>query len=329
MKTVIPRFLLLGLLCSACAAALAAEYRGWGPLRVPSQSLGQSLRLGLVPRAPTDLDAGQWEFFLGSTWVNVWSLQAEYSLDYEMLRHDAAVAYAPCEATAIEAGASTRTTFGGAMDRYIEFTHQIADLDGGRYLAPRNRALIRIVPTTTQPRVLLTDEELEGATQAFGYACIQRRLWSGTAWRPAVAIAVTAQTPLRNETIYEGGDLDLAADLIAAYRLWRVHSYAMINCTRFGAERVYGVRLHRHVWNALAAAELRLTAGTSLIVQYLYSQGVFPDYHVFSRASHELVAGFKGRVGEALVLEIGILENLFTFDNSPDFGVHAALRSRW
>jgi hypothetical protein len=49
----------------------------------------------------------------------------------------------------------------------------------------------------------------------------------------------------------------------------------------------------------------------------------------FSEFSHEVVVGWKWELGQAGVLEIGLLENIVTFDNSPDFGVHAAFTQRF
>src|SRR5688572_12610866 len=46
---------------------------GLGPLRISSQSPGQSLRLGLVPHTPADLATGEWKLYVGSSWVNVWA----------------------------------------------------------------------------------------------------------------------------------------------------------------------------------------------------------------------------------------------------------------
>ncbi len=49
----------------------------------------------------------------------------------------------------------------------------------------------------------------------------------------------------------------------------------------------------------------------------------------FSKASHEITLGWKWEVVPRGVLEIGVVENLVTFDNSADFGIHAGFTQRF
>ena len=49
----------------------------------------------------------------------------------------------------------------------------------------------------------------------------------------------------------------------------------------------------------------------------------------FSEASHEITLGWKWEVVPQGVLEIGVVENLVTFDNSADFGIHAGFTQRF
>lgn len=67
----------------------------------------------------------------------------------------------------------------------------------------------------------------------------------------------------------------------------------------------------------------------SFVLQYLGSQDVAKNLGVSSDTSNEIVFGWKWEVQEAGVLEIGLLENIVSFDNSPDFGVHAAWTQRF
>jgi hypothetical protein len=39
--------------------------------------------------------------------------------------------------------------------------------------------------------------------------------------------------------------------------------------------------------------------------------------------------GWRGEILERTVLEIGLIENVVTYDNSPDFGVHIGLAYRF
>ena len=46
---------------------------GFGPLQIPSQGIGQTLRLGLEPKAPSTLARNQWEVDVDETLANTFS----------------------------------------------------------------------------------------------------------------------------------------------------------------------------------------------------------------------------------------------------------------
>ena len=48
-----------------------------------------------------------------------------------------------------------------------------------------------------------------------------------------------------------------------------------------------------------------------------------------STGGNEVTLGWKGEVRPAGVLQIGLLENVATFDNSPDFGIHVSYTQRF
>jgi hypothetical protein len=64
-------------------------------------------------------------------------------------------------------------------------------------------------------------------------------------------------------------------------------------------------------------------------VQYLLSEGVAQDLADFSEPSNEVTFGLKLEVAPMTVLELGLIENVVTSDNSPDFGLHAGLLWRF
>ncbi|TNF73278.1 MAG: DUF3187 family protein, partial [Bacteroidetes bacterium] len=60
-----------------------------------------------------------------------------------------------------------------------------------------------------------------------------------------------------------------------------------------------------------------------LLGQYMFNEAVIKDLGKWSDPSHEINLGFKWKVSRGGTLEFALVENLFTFDNSPDFGIHA------
>lgn len=305
------------------------ELLGLGPLRLSSQSPGQSLRLGLIPHTPVDLSAGEWKIYAGSSWVNVWANEEDYALDYEAITTEVLVAYGINHSWAIEVGALNRVTFGGRMDAMIQGFHDGFNLgQSGRDSVPLNQTNIRMDPTDTQPGLLLGADELQNNYQTFVRGAL---LWTMTdghdAW-PATALALTVQVPIGDRGGYDGGLIDVSLDLSLAKPIGDWVGYASVALTRFAADEVYGLDLHRTNWAGLGAIEYRITSDWSVVMQYLLSQGVAPDLYVFSKASHELTLGTQVRVGKHTIMQLGLIENLFIFENSPDFGIHLALEMR-
>ena len=105
--------------------------------------------------------------------------------------------------------------------------------------------------------------------------------------------------------------------------------YLTLGYAWYGSDAVYGLELETTQATVLAAGEWRFKPRMSLVMQLLGTQGVATDLGVFSETSNEIVLGWKWEVRQAGVLEIGLLENIIEFDNSPDFGVHAAWTQRF
>lgn len=302
---------------------------GLGPLRLSSQSPGQSLRLGLIPHTPADLHTGEWKVYAGSSWVNVWADEQDYALDYESLTTEVLVAYGVNDTWAIEVGALHRVTFGGRMDAMIQGFHDAFDLgQDGRTDVALNQTAIRIDPTGSQPGLLLGEEELQNNHQTFLRGSILWTLVHGHDTWPAVSLALTLQAPVGDRAGYDGGLIDVSLDLSLAKAIGDWVGYGSVAWTRFAADEVYGLDLYRSNWAGLGAIEYRITPDWSVVLQYLLSQGVAPDLYVFSKASHELTLGTQVRVGRRTTMQLGLIENLFIFENSPDFGVHFALEMR-
>ncbi len=81
---------------------------------------------------------------------------------------------------------------------------------------------------------------------------------------------------------------------------------------------------------SLAALEWRYRPKRSFIFQWLLSgASVVGDVGPFAESSNEVTLGWKAEVRKLGVLELGLIENIVTFDNSPDFGIHAAFTQRF
>jgi len=117
--------------------------------------------------------------------------------------------------------------------------------------------------------------------------------------------------------------------MAAARRFGKFYAYLTLGYVWYGSEAVYGLELETTQVTVLAAAEWRFKPRMSFTLQYLGTQGVAKDLGVFSETSNEVVLGWKWEARPAGVLEIGLLENIVVFDNSPDLGFHVAWTQRF
>ncbi|MBW2144225.1 MAG: DUF3187 family protein, partial [Deltaproteobacteria bacterium] len=58
--------------------------------------------------------------------------------------------------------------------------------------------------------------------------------------------------------------------------------------------------------------------------QYIWHEAALEDFEELSDASHELDLGFKWKLSSGGIIEFAVIENIITYDNSPDFGLHLA-----
>src|SRR5688572_17488489 len=66
---------------------------GYGPLRLPSLSPFQALRFGFIPRTPSTLAEGNFEFQWTESWANLWAFNAgEHLVDFEVLQSGVSLA---------------------------------------------------------------------------------------------------------------------------------------------------------------------------------------------------------------------------------------------
>jgi hypothetical protein len=62
----------------------------------------------------------------------------------------------------------------------------------------------------------------------------------------------------------------------------------------------------------------------SYLLQFMYGEGLFKNISDLSDATHEAHLGLKWELKSGGLLEFAIIENIISYDNSPDFGIHLA-----
>jgi thiol-disulfide isomerase/thioredoxin len=304
---------------------------GYGPIKLQSQSPFQALRLGMIPLTPSTLSRGQKEVRGAATWVNIWNVsEGQYFFDYEMLQTTLSFDYGITDTLQIGVGAEVRSRFGGSMDGFIQGFHDLFGIDqSGRVRVPKGDFTFEIEPSASRPGVVLTSDD-KGIFSQNLLLTLQHNVTCGTARLPAFSYAVTARVEAGDSHDLKGGSgFDIGASVSLSRRFGKFYAYGTVAYTRFGRERFYDIELRDDQLSGLLAMEWRFTPWMSLLIQYLVSEGVAEDLGEISKPSQEVTLGWKGEVKKGTVFEVGLIENVVTYDNSPDFGIHLGVKHRF
>jgi hypothetical protein len=148
-------------------------------------------------------------------------------------------------------------------------------------------------------------------------------------WSPHLAISGSSALDVcfTDESL-EGGDTDLGLSVALSHRSGTVYGYLTFGYAWYGSDRARGNPIDDTQLTALAAVEWRFAPRQSMVLQWLASEAV-ADFGPFAEAAHEVTIGWQGEILPSGVLEVGLIENVITFDNSPDFGVQVGYAQRF
>ena len=313
-------------------ASICYSNVGYGPLRLGSQSPFQSLRYGIDPRTPSTLAQGQWEAHVTETWSNTFVYEPDKALllDFETLDTRFSLAYGVLDELELELEFENRTGIGGIMDRFINAFHRTFGLtDAGRHNFPRNQFQIQISDNQGKPALALDNGDAGSFSNAL-LLTVQHNLTCGTEYMPAFAYALTLRADLDNGPGLSGKmPVEPQISITGSKSVWELYFYASLAFGYFGTEHIGGIDLRHTQWSGLVATEWRFASSMSLVLQYLWSEGVAKDLGDFSQPSNEITLGWKWELAERTVFELGLIENIINFNNTPDFGIHAGLTVRF
>ena len=310
--------------------SICFSHVGYGPLHLDSQSPFQALRFGISPRTPSTLGRGQYDARATATWVNVWAQGDGYSLDYEMLQASLALAYGITDTVEIEGEFQNNSRFGGEMDGLVQGFHDLFGLgQDGRDETAKGLFTFDLAPPGGQPAVSLDGGD-RGTFSRSLQVSLQHNVTCGTAHLPAFSYSVAARVETANSGDLTGGsDVDFGVSVAVARRLKSFYLYLTLGYALFGRDEFRGIELNDSQFTALFALEWRFLPRQSFLLQLLRSDGVVKDFGPFDDASNEVTLGWKWEVVQRGVLEVGLIENLISFDNSPDFGFHVGYSQRF
>lgn len=313
---------------TAVAATSADANFGLGKMEIRSQAIGQSLRLTLPMLVPGDISKG-WRTYLGSTWCNIWSNDEEYLLDYELLDTFLGIGYGFDNHWGLALILDDRTYFGGAMDGFIENFHDTLDIDqDGRDKADHNDSVVsRYDPDTGETLTEISAGELDntGASVLLNYNVPSgNTIWPSVNLYGLIRYILKAPKVLDGDTKFDYGlGIGLAKQLSE-----RWYAYGVLGYTIYASDDKTSagqVEFRDHQKTGLFALAWHYRPDFAVMLQMLYTDAAIKTIKALDEASNEIHFGFKWRINENYLVDFALIENIISWDNSPDFGVHLGI----
>lgn len=320
---------------SALAATAHAEPVDWGPLTVRSHAILFQNRLSYTPGRVQTLAPGVAELNLGINRANLWAQMPGYFFDGEWTRLSLRGHLGLQGGWELEAELAFYDRRGGVMDGLIQAFHRLTHVTQARRLDyPINRLRVETYDSHGR-RTWLTDADA-GMGVGNPTVGVKKRLCvDACAGWPVLTGELVLKVPVGDiDRLFASrgvaGMLDLALQqpLGTAFQLYA----AMGLIVSPTVHHIYGMQLSQLQKFVLAAVEWRLARPLSIVFHYLNQDGTveLATYSPLNSTTHEFVLGVKWAPGDTdnLLLELGVIENTVHDANTPDFGVHAAVRWR-
>lgn len=304
------------------ARAIGRQRGGQGPLPITGQTPLQTLRLDIVPVRYEILSPGKMELSLFNSWTNRWNQSYYYHFDVEILRNQIEYSYGLGGRTEIGFTLPVITRTGGFLDQFIVRFHDGLGLaQSGREEFPENRLMMSFINDSGEEIVLL-DKSNKGTIIGDLSFISRTEIYRGQGSVRSVLLTALVRLPTSQERNYYGSSgADGAFSVAASFHPAPFYLYSTIGYGIFGSGSLYGLNLRPYQWTFFMAVEYPVSQNVSLVVQQLSNSGTTVSSPDFSNPTHELTFGARHRISSQLVLNYGIVENLYQFKNSIDFGL--------
>lgn len=326
--------LLTGCLCAdgfagADPGDLSTDNIGLGYLTAPSLAPGHILRpssMFVLPElGPKGTDRLDCDFH----WGNVWNNNPEqFTFDGEWIRSAVRYSHALKDTLAVGVALPVIGRSGGFADPLIEDFHRAVGMgNASREQYPQNRSLIAVHDQNSVETVAEGDSWGIGDVSAFMAA----RLTGGTAVLPAITVQCEVSLPTGDQDELRGlGAASVAVSAVASKRLGESPfiSYFGAGFEYCDSANISVIELRDEQYTGMAGLEYQYSRSFGLLLQYLINSPVAKDYYAFSESSQEVSFGCKWRVGSRSSLEMAVVENVDSFENSADIGFHLAYGCR-
>lgn len=303
---------------------------GRGLLAMRDQFPFAQAHLNPFPETTRVLAPGRWRAGGTLDWSNTFGFRTgQHLIDGEMVTVVLQGAWAPTEK--LEVGLELPIAFrtGGIMDSFIESFHETFNFsNGGRQANPQDTWHIRI------PNREGLVYESEDTDPVFQNPVIKAKyqFTEGDAILPAMAGQLLVKLPFAsdNEVLGSNG-FDAALLFAASKHIWEgLYVHTNLWYGEFSDIGLEHLKFSRQRFSALIGLEYAVSRRVSIVAHMEYLTATFSDLPThLSSFSDLLTLGMKWDITPSMQFEFGLLENLYRYDNSADFGIHLGLGAEW
>jgi hypothetical protein len=301
-----------------------------GPFQLHDASPFQLLRVTMTPLSTETLARGQFLLNASVTWDNRWGFKyKQYYIDGEFLQFSMAGDYGVTDWLQVRLEIPFGVRGGGVMDSAIMGFHDaLGYAQAGRDLFPINR--FRLILWRKDGTLFQLGPEDTGIGLEDMTLTARFRLLKGGELLPLTSLSLQMQLPTGNEDqLWGSGSLDGAVAVSLAKRFWRLYFYLDLQYTRFGSDELVGIPMEQNQFSLLFTAEWSIIQRLSFVSQFQWHSSPAVDFYEFSQCISEVALGVKALIAPETVLSFALIENIFFYDNSPDFGFHLGVSHRF
>lgn len=291
-----------------------------GFLHIRPQAPAYSFRMTMPHLLPGSIKSGV-GYVLGTTLSNVWVLDEDTNLDYEMLDLHLSVTYGFDDDLGFALVYDQRDYFGGILDGLIQEFHDLFNMgQNGRTDVSKGRTYFEQFDTG-----YVTDDLTVLDNRAISLL-VQYVFLHGRGNLPAAGISGGVRYALEAPA---GGTKDHPVDVSLALGLAKrlaenLYSCLHLGLTHFDQTRVLNLEFKDDVFTAMGAFVWQVSHRYSFLAQVFHSEGTIKDFAQFDEPSTEIDLGMKIVTDNGGAFEFALIENIFNYDNSPDLGFHFA-----
>ncbi|MCD6249116.1 MAG: DUF3187 family protein [candidate division Zixibacteria bacterium] len=308
---------------------LQAADNPFGFIETRSQSPVQQLRCGPIHHVPWVIPADTYTLSIRHNWKNMWLYRHDICrIDAEVHEVITRLRIGLGRGLEIEGELPVRYVSGGIMDGLIEGFHDSFNIDNaGRDDFPRDDFAFNIRNGSGDDGWSHSGAEQTGWNLGNATLALSFDVGTIASIKPRLIMTLGLKFPTGTRTEFFGNQsMDITLSMSGGINVGSLHWYASSAVSYYGDKKMIGIKLRQWRISNLVGLEYKgEKSNHAWTAQILHENGVAHNYDVFSDATYEVMFGYQCRLFPRVLMEFSILENVFIFDNSPDFGFHTAL----